>query len=274
MKRVRTRRWLAATSVLVLGGSFIVPSAHAAEWEPVGLSDTDLKAALASMTPTERAERTPIFTSDRYVVVAYTSTFQEVDAHGAAVGAPQRRSFGSSRGGGITSLGSASKEGLNISVSIAFDREAPPYRWDISAYFDWTKWPQSVGGEDSIGLAWANGLALNNDYAWGKYTYQNQNISPFYRSDGVPNVGTAWSFREWTTVCDIECWTAGYANYGWFYATIKENTLQNKPTNVMFKYFHTYQGIDYAVSFGSSPSISITPVQNVWSVVAFTSFTA
>jgi hypothetical protein len=87
-------------------------------------------------------------------------------------------------------------------------------------------------------------------------------------ADLTPNVGVNWDFYE--TSSNIY----SYMDYGWLTATISHaKPLKGDPTIVVFTYFHTWKGISYAVSFGSSgPSVTISPVDSVTSTVVSKTF--
>jgi hypothetical protein len=265
------RLWLICTTAGLLGSTLLASGPAGAAEAPKGLSMRERATALAAMTEIERAGRLPTFSDPHRVIVSYSRVFIPVDSLGRPVGALQVEEFrpGMAHDGRFSPQ--ATYSGLTVTVSVNYDYEAPPYRWDVQAYFDWSGWIPSTDGEDSFAIAWANGLALQSDYMWGAYTngttFYPNHVPSSYRSDMTPNVGVGWSFNEY--------YYGSYADYGWLTATISENTFQNRLTNVVAKYFHTYTSQDYSLGFSASgPSISISPTSNQWSLAEYTSFTA
>lgn len=173
----------------------------------------------------------------------------------------------SEAGSAVEPLGSGSKSGLYVSVSVARDYDAPDYRWDITSYFDWSSGGDCCNSsEDSFGLAWGGSLGMVSDHGWG--LYDDGSYIDAYRSDASPNVGTGWSFHEWKQSA-----SPYRANYGWLTSTIKETRFQNYYTSVVAKYFHTYSGVTYSLSFSTSPGISISPTSSQWSLAEYAGFT-
>ena len=264
--RASRRSLIAICGSLVLVIQLVGSAAAATPWVPQGLSESTKATALAAMSPNERAIRKPVFESSRYVVVSYARTVQSFDAKsGKPLGAAKKLAIGERAS--ITPL---SITNLTISISVTYDRDTPHYRWDIADFFDWTgRPPNGSRGKDQLGTAWANGLALNSDYAYGYYTAGGALIS-MNRNDMTPNVGTSWEFNECSP---SDSCLLHYANWGYLLATIKETSLHGQDTNVVFKYFHTFEDLSYGISFsGSGPSISITPQQSVTSTAVFASF--
>ena len=229
---------------------------------PIGLSEAERASALASMSREERALRRTEFASSRYVVVSYARTAQGFDRAGRPVGVARRLAVGERAP--VTPLAVTN---LLISISVVYDSGAPRYRWNISGFFDWTgKPPNNGSGKDQVATAWANGLALHSDTAYGYYT--NGAAISTNRNDMTPNVGTSWEFSE----CNIS-YCLSYANWGYLKATIKQSTFKGRDTNVGFKYFHTHESLSYGISFsGGGPSISISPNQSVTSTAVYTDF--
>jgi hypothetical protein len=252
-------------SVVLLGGLTAAPAV--AGPTRAHLSQAQRQAALKVMSVHERALRQEQFTSGRYDVLRYSRSVQAFDRKtGKPVGAPRSLAAGE-LSPSMDIEPNSSNAYLTLTVSVAFDRQAPPYRWDVTVYFDWTHDPGNYAGEDTIGLAWANNLALNNSYAYG-YNGSGQQNTTFYVSDGVPNTGVGWSFNEYwgCTKCQK------MLNYGYLLATIKETSLHGDDTNIVAKYFHTYQSLSYYLNIGKQPSITISPTSSQWSLAAFTDF--
>ena len=136
--------------------------------------------------------------------------------------------------------------------------------WLVTSYFNWDNVMLDASGQDKIGTAWANNMAIGGRAAVGYY--QNGSLITFSNRSDTPNTGTGIGFNEWKPI------TKGntYADYGWDYITIGWSSRRYQPTNVVFHYFHTWQSLDYYLTFGVSPSVSITPTTATWpkSVVA------
>jgi hypothetical protein len=259
--RIRAARrvgvaWLLATLLATMSLS---TASAAGVSRPTGLSSSAKETLLAGMSARERALRAPLFRSSRYVVVSYARSVERLPA----VRAGQVRG-GPSRAGRISTMAITN---LTTSVAVAYDSEAPKYRWDISGFFDWKgKPPNNGNGNDQIAVAWAHGLALHSDLGYGYYT-DGKKIT-MNRNDMTPNVGTSWEFKE----CNLS-YCNSYANWGYLLATIKETTRHNDDTNVVFKYFHTIDSTSFSIGFSASgPSISISPSANVTSTTVYTDF--
>lgn len=181
--RGRSRLFKVLVAITV-GTSLVIPpvASAAAKGEPASLSAAELTALLNSMGPAERMGRQSTFRNSRYGIVAYTRAFVALSDDGAPLS--------SEAGSAVEPLGSGSKSGLYVSVSVARDYDAP------------------------------------------------------YR-----------------------------ANYGWLTSTIKETRFQNYYTSVVAKYFHTYSGVTYSLSFSTSPGISISPTSSQWSLAEYAGFT-
>lgn len=239
-----------ATTLIVAGAMTPIQSSLAAdrqEW----LSRADLVAALQVMSPEERVGREPIFLSERYTVLAYERITQSFDSEtGEALGQPKMGEVGEPVPAAPTGI-----TNLTLSLSIAYDNEAPCCRWNAQGFFDWTgQPPNGTAGKDQFAMAWANGLALRSDYAWGKYNDIGRHSIPMNRADVTPNVGVNYDFSEYY-------YPVYYADYGWLAVTISHAAPRKyQDTNLVLKYFHTWQNLDYSVSFSpSGPSIGISP---------------
>jgi hypothetical protein len=278
-KEVRTLEWMHVQTSSIrraigapgwgdahLGGPLVAPTL--ARSEPTGLSKADIALAWNSMSAQEKATRKPYFKSDRYVIVAYASSAETFDQKsGRSITGPQKLALGQSPTP-LTS-GSGGTATLYISIAVAYDREAPAYRWDITDYFRWDGWPPNGNdGLDQLATAWANNLALSSDYAYG-HRPDGTTVTAT-RNDMTPNVGTSWELRE----CRPTCVSNGdKTSWGYLLATIKESTAHNQDTNVVFKYYHTWQSLQYSIGFSAGgPSISISPTSGQASLATYTSF--
>lgn len=224
------------------------------------LSPAAIEAALASMDPVERAGREAAFRDPTRPIVAYIREVFPVTAVNRT-GRPN---------GGISSLAHVGDTNLVLSVSVAWETACPVQLtvcWLVTSYFNWDNVDLDLSGQEKIGTAWANNMAIGGRAAVGYY--QNGSFITFSNRDDVPNTGTGIGFNEWKPL------TKGntYADYGWDYVTIGSAGRQYQATNVVFKYFHTYQSLIYALTFSSSPSITISPTTSTWSKSAVVTFT-
>jgi hypothetical protein len=264
-RRRKTPHFLAALASSLMLVASLGGTASAA-WAPTGLSDADLSAALASMSPQEREVRSSSFHSDRYVIVSYAASVQGFDrATGRPLGPSRQLELGETA---PTAL-AASISYLTLTIAVAWDREAPAYTWAITDYFQWNGWPPNGNdGKDQLATAWANGLALVSDYAYGHRS--DGTFNTMAPNDMTPNVGTSWEFNECRPSCAF--WS-DLTSYGYLLASIRESSIHNQYTNVVFKYFHTWQGVNYSIGFSSGgPSISISPSSGQSSSVVYASF--
>ncbi len=221
------------------------------------------------MSSSERSLRLEEFTSSRYVVLAYSRTVQSFNTvTGEPVGAARPLAIGDSAPAPAPAS-TQSLSNLQLSVSIVWDNLQPYYTWNITGYFDWIGAPSQWGGKDQMAVAWANGQTDGiSVQGYSGYVHMTNGTYVFmgYPADITPNVGVNYDFDE--VVFPY------YTDDGTIRATIHENPpLANHSTNVVFKYFHTYSGVDYSVNFsGSGPSITISPTSNQESAAVSTSF--
>lgn len=228
------------------------------------LSRADLVAALQAMSREERIGREPIFLSERYTIVAYARVTQPYDSvTGEALGEPVMRDLGEPVPAGATGI-----TNLTLTLSIAYDNQAPCCRWDAQGYFDWTGTPPNGrSGKDQYAIAWANGLALRSDYAWGKYDDFGRHSISMNRADVTPNVGVNYDFNERYD-------RISYADYGWLTVTISHSApLKYQDTNIVLKYSHTWASSEYSVTFSATgPSIGISPTTSQSSTAVYRVF--
>lgn len=257
----RSRSVAVATVVLMIA----MTAPEAAAVAPLeGLSRSERSQALADMLENERKGRSAVFEDMRYDVMAYERIVQSFDSN---TGVP----LGSPAPGDVQSLAATGIVNLNMSVSISYDREQACCVWLIQAYFDCTGFPPNgMAGKDQATVMWANGLALTGDGAWGRYQgfTAPQGAISFNRADVVPNAGVNYEFPE------SYCCAVSYADFGWVNATIKRSTRAYETTNLVFKYFHTWQSLDYSVSIsGTGPSATISPTTASITTAVYTYFT-
>ena len=237
-----------------------VPTAVAAEGRLLpgeALSPAELEVALASMDPVERASREAAFRDPTRPIVSYTREIFPVTAVNGKWGP----------NGGLSSLANVTDANVQLSVSVAWEPSCPVQLtvcWLVTGYFNWDNVALDLSGQDWIGTAWANNMAIGGRAAIGYY--QNGSFITFSNRSDTPNTGTGIGFNEWKII--TKAYT--YADYGWDYVTIGWSSRRYQPTNVVFNYFHTWQSLNYYLVFSVPPAISITPTTSTWgkSVVA------
>ena len=169
--------------------------------------------------------------------------------------------------------GMATREDLYISLTVTRSRSSKPYEWRIWTYAEWRDDLDGMNptndSADSMAAAWAGGAYVHRQTGSGdRYSHWpcNEEELDEWPSDGSPNVGTAWSFNEFGTWgCPMH----------WALADIRVRTdrLVGRTDNVVYKYYHTYGGLEYDVSFSRSPGISISPTKEQWSLALFGTYT-
>ncbi|MGH2380680.1 MAG: hypothetical protein ACRDG7_05610 [Candidatus Limnocylindria bacterium] len=169
--------------------------------------------------------------------------------------------------------GSAKKEDLYISLTVTRTRSTRPYEWRVWTYAEWRDGLRGMNptnaSADSMAVAWAGGASLHSQAGSGeRYSHwpcADEELDE-WPSDGTPNVGTAWSFHE-------------FGRWGcpmhWALADIRirQDRLIGRTDNLVYRYYHTYGGLDYSLSFSRSPGISISPTKEQWSLALFGAYT-
>jgi hypothetical protein len=277
MPRHRRRFAALPSLVLVALGVQSVFASQAVVPEPreLRLTAGERQLAVAGMRPGERAVLAAEFGDSRILVAAYTRRLFTLDHHvdGSVTVEPvgiNRKPPGSNLD--IPALETAGPGGyydLYISVSVTRSRNCCPYEWRITNYFDWRgrDGMQCCNAEpDRVGSSWAGDLSLQADKYSGVYTGSGQSID-IWRSDVTPNEGVGWSFRE-----HLNSWGTQHANYGHFFAWIREPKWKGLTANVGMKYFHTTGGTTgFSLSFLNA-GISISPTSNQVSAAAYANF--
>lgn len=168
--------------------------------------------------------------------------------------------------------GYATKEDLYVSLTVTRSRSTAPYEWRVWTYAEWRNGLRGMnvtnGSADSMALAWAGGATLHSQTAsgsrYGHWPCADEELDE-WPSDGSPNLGTAWSFHE-------------FGGWGcpmhWALADIRirQDALIGRTDNLVYRYFHTYGGLEYDFTFSKSPGISISPTKEQWSLALFASY--
>lgn len=234
----------------MLAATLAPASAYAAD---AGFDEATKAAALESMGADERAGREAYFTSQRYELLAYEQIFVPIENGRLR---PERAVRGSNAAR-VTTQASNSYvyNGLYISISASRDTEITfEYRYFVQAYFDWQgstqPWNGTLG-DDGFTLYWGNGLGLVGDYFWGKYRDGSSILG--YRESAPPNCCVGWMFLE------KKSGSSSIADFGWLNSTVNRATFQDQATNFTVKYLHTWGSYNYSFSWGSGPSVSMSP---------------
>ena len=166
-------------------------------------------------------------------------------------------------------------EDLYISLTVAKTRSIGPYEWRIFLYSEWRSQAgmnMTNSSWDTMAAAWAGGAYLYRQVGSGQYINGNFDLckEPLdeWPSDGAPNTGTAWSFHEWRPgffVCPM--------NWGLIDVRIRTDSLVGRTDNVVYKYYHTFGGLQYDFTFSRTPSINVTPTNEQWALVLFGTYT-
>ena len=286
MTTLRRRQSLLAASILMSTLLPSVPPAHA--WAPIAplvneapLTRAERQRALDTMRPDEHAALRGAFGSHGadLFVVAYARRLVRVVTLPDGREAPDEVVAPRSTPGSGLSIpneavaGSAGREDLYISLTVTKTRSSRPYEWRIWAYAEWrddlSGMNPTNSSADSMALAWAGGAYLHTQSGSGR-RYPNWPCNgeelDEWPSDGSPNIGTAWSFHEFGT------WGCPM-HWALIETRIRQDGLVGRTDNLVFKYYHTYSGLSYDVTFSKSPGISISPTREQWSVALFGTYT-
>ncbi|MGI8998397.1 MAG: hypothetical protein ACR2GO_01645 [Candidatus Limnocylindria bacterium] len=282
----RRRPVILALSVFL---SAAIPAAPAAFAAPpisplvgeVALTDAERQHALDTMRPNERAELHRLFgrAEADVLVLSYDRRLVSIVTTPDGKQRPEevvkaREVPGSSlRVPNESIAGYATKDDLYVSLTVTGTRSTRPYEWRVWTYAEWRDGLMGMNpvnsSADSMALAWAGGASLHSQTARGSRYSQwpcaDEELDE-WPSDGTANVGTAWSFHE-------------FGRWGcpmhWALADIRirQDRLVGRTDNLVYRYYHTYGGLDYGLSFSRSPGISISPTKEQWSLALFGSYT-
>jgi len=260
----------------VIGASPIIPLMG-----EVVLTEVERQRAIDTMRPDERAALRSVFDAhaNDMLVLSYTRKLLRivVGTDGRQVPREIVRAgeipSGGSRAPNEAVAGFAVKEDLYVSMTVTRTRGAKPYEWRVWAYAEWRDALRGMNptnaSADSIAVAWAGGAYLHSQTARGeRYSHWpcNEEELDEWPSDGSPNIGTAWSFHEFGT------WGCPM-HWALVEVRIRQDTLIGRNDNLVYKYFHTYSGLDYDFTFSKSPGIAISPTREQWSLALFGTYT-
>jgi hypothetical protein len=157
---------------------------------------------------------------------------------------------------------------LIISLLVVRTRGTSPFEWMVVPYAEWSGidgMHPSNSAADSLAVAWAGGAYVYRQSGEGQRVRGwpcNGSDLDLWPSDGSPNTGTAWSFHEWG-------WWSCPAWWATADIRIRQKTWANRTDNIVFKYFHTYSGREYSISFSRTPSVTMSPTNEQWALVLF-----
>lgn len=245
------------------------------------LTDAERSLVARSMTPNERRVIGPLLEDDGQLVVAYSRRQYRVVV--GPDGRPRPEPVGSIRESPASPLSlpsvavasSVTKPGtdLYISFSVIRTRSSSPYEWQVAPYFEWRGddgMNRGNSSADSMAVAWAgNDTYLHRQSGSGQQKPGWPcNASPIdiWPSDGTPNAGTAWSFHEWGYWWGCSAW------WGWADIRLRQQGWKARTDNVVYRYYHTYGGLDYSFNFSKTPGITISPTAEQWSLTLFETY--
>jgi hypothetical protein len=253
------------------------------------LTPAERAAAVEGMTPQESGSIGHLFAEDAPgLVVAYARREfavtptpdggQTIEPVGVVADSPTGVLSVPSHAVAGTTSGTRRDTNLFISLTIVKTRSVSPYEWQVYEWAQWgTKgsyWPAGMNccnnHEDSIGVAWAGGLALHSDTESGIYQAwcMGEPALDIRRSGVSNNLGVGHSFHEWWDPDNCPMYWAQVDN------RIRETTWKNRLSNVTMKYFHTWGGFDYRLGFSATgPNLTISPTNETWVVDVYLSFT-
>lgn len=214
------------------------------------LTSQEIDRALESMTAEERHGREPAFRDRSRPVVAYTR---------------QGYRFDHAQDGTVSVVTTAaSSADLVLTVSVAWERDCPiqlAVCWLVTDFWQWRNVALDTSGQDKLGTAWNNNMAVSGASAVGYY--RDNSFITFSNRVYQAGTGTGVGFNEWKL--------SGlyYAYYGWDYVTIGYSSRRYTTTNVVFTYFHTWQAQNYTLGFSAiGPTVTISPATSEWSLSA------
>jgi hypothetical protein len=92
---------------------------------------------------------------------------------------------------------------------------------------------------------------------------------PVTRATVTANAGLAINFHEFkqTTPCH-----RSKMRYAFTSLRIREDRWKNRTSNVVHQYHHTLTSLNYSVTIGPAPSVTISPSTDQWPAAVYTSF--
>jgi len=282
---IRRRRILLAISILMAA---LAPAAVAIGASPIAplalelsLTRAERQHATETMRPHEGAALRAVFDAHAkdLLVLSYTRELVRVVATPDGKQAPQelvqaRVTHGSGlRVPNESVAGSAIKEDLYVSLTVPRTRSTKPYEWRVWTYSEWRDGLRGMNptnaSADSMALAWAGGAYLHAQTGSGnRYDHWPCNGQELdeWPSDAAPNIGTAWSFHEFGAWGCPMHWALAEIR-------IRQDALVGRTDNLVYKYFHTYSGLEYDFTFSKSPGISVSPTREQWALALFGTYT-
>lgn len=166
------------------------------------------------------------------------------------------------------------KYDLYISIYVGRTSYSPGYEYLVESYFDWRAGRDGMNtgncGKDHMGVAWANNQlsAGSRGTQSGKYWNWLLKKTSSYalnieKTDQSPNLGVSWEFNEWRPEL-LGCSGTYASEWGRASLYLRSTTYRNMSTDFVYKYFHTWSGTNYSISFSSTPQVTISPTSEQW----------
>lgn len=246
----------------------------------VVLTDAERRLVRDTMTPTERAVVGPRLAGIDGLVVGYTRRLYRVVPLPGGGSRPEPITTDRQVPGSALVLpedsvaSSATKPGtdLYISFSVVRTRSSSPYEWQVFPYAEWRDWDgidRNNTSADTLAVAWAGGAYVHSQRGMGTLTDSfpcGRGPIDIWASDGTPNTGTSFSFHETGYMWGCRAWWAAAD------IRIRESSWKNRTDNLVYKYYHTYGGLEYSFSFSKTPGVSITPSREQWALTVFETY--
>jgi hypothetical protein len=244
------------------------------------LSDAERRLARDTMTRREREIVGPLLESGESLVVRYTRRLYRIvqlpdGSSRPELVAPDRATPGSALVlPDLEVASSATKPGtdLYISFSVVRTRSSSPYEWQVFPYAEWRGWDgihRSNSSADTLAVAWAGSAYVHSQRGMGTLTDSwlcGKGPIDIWASDGTPNTGTSFSYHETGYMWGCRAWWAAAD------IRIRQDGWRYRTDNLVYKYYHTYGGLDYSFSFSKSPGVSITPTKEQWALTVFATY--
>ncbi|HET6380658.1 MAG TPA: hypothetical protein VFH63_06430 [candidate division Zixibacteria bacterium] len=244
------------------------------------LTDAERRLVRETMTPNERAVVGPLLEASDRLLLRYTRRLYRVVPVPGGGNRPELLAADRQVPGSALVLpeealaSTATKAGtdLYISFTVVRTRSTPPYEWQVFPYAEWRGWDginRDNSSADALAVAWAGDAYVHSQKGMGQLTDTwlcGKGPIDIWASDGTPNTGTAFSFHETGYLWGCRAWWAAAD------IRIREDTWQSRTDNLVYKYYHSFGGLEYSFSFSKSPGVSITPTREQWALTVFETY--
>lgn len=269
-------------AVVTLAGASMANSAQPQRPEPMPgqrfMDQESVDTVLGRMQAKERSTMGRSLEDESILPLAYRSGYFEysVDEDGLPV-LKEVEVSSEDKTASIDTAAAASyrKYDLYISIYVGRTSYSPGYEYLVESYFDWRAGKNGMDagncGKDHMGVAWGNnqlsaGSRGTQSGMYWDWLLQETSSYPLNieKTDQAPNVGASWEFNEWRPVA-LGC--SGWLASEWGRASLylRSTTYRNMSTDFVYKYFHTWSGTDYSISFSAVPQVNISPTSEQWS---------